>query len=175
MAHELSIGAGHVGRIRSFWVGLGLTVLTLGVYSSVWYYRLNQELRDMGDAAGDAELAQTRPAHSLLAALIGSILLLPLLFVSGNSLLVLGIGSILLVPLLVSMYRFAARIRLAQELAGIAENDQIDPGLAFASLFGGLFVLLPLFYYYWYVTKHQNRALCASAALVPAGELVLVA
>jgi Domain of unknown function (DUF4234) len=148
MAQDVSIGPGRAGKVRSFWAGLGLSIVTLGVYSCVWYYRLNEELQAIGEIAGDAELAETRPARSVWAIVI---------------------GSFLLVPLLVSMYRFGERIRRAQRIGRVADEEQFNPGLAFAALVTGLLLLVPLFFYYWYVTRHQNRALRASAGLVPAG------
>jgi hypothetical protein len=51
--------------------------LTLGVYSLRWYYRVNRELRDLGAARGDDELAATRPGRSLLAVTFGRWLIVP--------------------------------------------------------------------------------------------------
>jgi len=37
MAQEVEFGNGGEGKIRSFWVGLGLTIITLGFYGLCWY------------------------------------------------------------------------------------------------------------------------------------------
>ena len=49
----------------SFW-----TILTLGIYTMVWYYRINREVRDFGRAHGDEKLANSNPVLSILAVTI---------------------------------------------------------------------------------------------------------
>ena len=46
---------------------LGLTVITLGIYGLFWYYRITREMRDIGAARGDAELAAVNPTMSTIA------------------------------------------------------------------------------------------------------------
>ena len=48
-------------RVRRPLAVVGLTVVTLGVYGVVWYYRVNVELRDFGGAYRDRRLAGSSP------------------------------------------------------------------------------------------------------------------
>ncbi len=153
MAQEVEFGKGGAGKIRSFWVGLGLTVLTLGIYYFCWYYFVNDELKDIGIAEDDQNLAQSSPAQSVLAVLI---------------------GGWLIVPPLLSVYNYGQRIKRAQRLAGVERHEQIDPTMAFLLYFPGGLLIIPLFIHYWYVTKHQNMALRAVAGESHAGEPLTV-
>jgi hypothetical protein len=51
------------------------TVLTLFIYSFVWYYRVNRELQQFGRQRGDDELANSKPGNSVLAFTLGGLLL----------------------------------------------------------------------------------------------------
>jgi hypothetical protein len=149
MAEELELGGGGLGKIRSFWVGLGLTIITFGIYYFCWYYFVNDELKDIGAAKGDSNLAQSSPTNSVIAILI---------------------GGLVIVPPLLSVYNYGQRIRRAQRLAGIKRGELINPTLSFLLVFPGWFLVIPGFVHYWYVTKHQNMALRAAAGLPPGGE-----
>jgi hypothetical protein len=151
MAQEVEFGTGGEGKIRSFWVGLGLTVLTLGIYGACWYYFVNNELKDVGLAKGDQNLGQSNPAMSVTA-------------------LVLGAFTGWVAPLL-SVYNYGQRIKRAQRLTDVPKQDQINPTTAFLLYFPGFIVLIPLFFHYWYVTKHQNIALRAAGGLPHHGQL----
>lgn len=90
MAQALQLGSVNVKKRHVLgWLGLG--IITLGIYVYVWYYKIQRELRDLGAAYGDDELAKVNPALSVLA---------------------------MLVPIanLVSMHRTGTRIRRAQAL-----------------------------------------------------------
>lgn len=154
MAQEVEFGTGGEGKIRSFGVGVGLTILTLGVYLYCWYYFLNDELRDIGLAKDDQNLGQSSPAMSVVALLL---------------------GGWLIVPALLSVYNFGQRIKRAQRLVGIPKHEQINPMTAFLLYFPGALLIVPLFFHYWYVTKHQNMALRAAAGLPHGGEVAAVA
>src|SRR5919108_5153879 len=78
---------------RNPWGVFLLTFVTLGVYYYVWYYKINNELRNHGQ--------QNDPTVALLAILL---------------------GGFLIVPPFVSYYRTAQRIRDAQETAGATER-----------------------------------------------------
>lgn len=145
MAQEVEFGKGGEGKIRSFWVGLGLVIVTLGIYGFCWYYFVNNELKDVGLAKDDQNLGQSSPAMSVTA-------------------LVLGWLTIWIAPLL-SVYNYGQRIKRAQRLTGIPKQDQIDPIVAFLLYFPGAIVIIPLFFHYWYVTKHQNRVMRAAGGL----------
>jgi Domain of unknown function (DUF4234) len=148
MAQEVVYSKGGEGKIRSFAVGAGLTIITFGIYGACWYYLVNDELRDVGREKGDDGLAQSSPALSLTA----------LIF------------SFLYIPWLLSAYNYGNRIKRAQRLSGIPREEQINPTLAFLLLFPGMFLVIPYFMHYWYVTKHQNSAVRATGGLPAWGE-----
>lgn len=144
VAQEVELASGGEGKIRSFWVGLGLTIITLGIYGICWYYFVNNELKDIGQDKGDQNLAQSSPAMSAVAILV---------------------GGYFIVPPLLSVYNYGQRIRRAQRLSGIDRSDQIDPIVAFLLLFPGGLLVVPYFIHFWYVTKHQNAAVRAAGGL----------
>ena len=78
---------------RNPWGVWLLSLVTLGIYHLVWYYKINNELRNNGQ--------QNDPALALLA---------------------VGLGWIVIVPLFVSLYRTADRIRQAQEATSASER-----------------------------------------------------
>ena len=153
MAQEVEFGQGGEGKIRSFWVGVGLTIVTLGIYYYCWYYFVNNELKDVGIAKGDENLAQSSPVQSVIAVLA---------------------GSWLIVPPLLSVYNYGQRIKRAQRIGGVPRERQINPITAFLLLFPGGLLLIPTFIHYWYVTKHQNIALRAAAEPPASGEPVVL-
>jgi hypothetical protein len=143
VAQAVQFSDAGAGKIRSFAVGLGLTVITFGIYYFCWYYLVNDELKDVGIARGDQKLAQSSPAASVAAVLL---------------------GGWLIVPPLLSVYNYGQRIKRAQRLVGIPQHEQINPTLAFLrSLFGILIV--PLLIHFWYVTKHQDMVVRAAGGL----------
>jgi NADH:ubiquinone oxidoreductase subunit 5 (subunit L)/multisubunit Na+/H+ antiporter MnhA subunit len=85
---------------RNPWGVFGLSLITLFVYSFVWWYKINNELRNYG--------IENSPAKATLALMPGAILL--------------GI------PPLVSYYNTADRIQKAQVKSGAEER--ITPVLA---------------------------------------------
>jgi hypothetical protein len=66
-------------KVRRPWAVATLTVLTLGIYSAVWMYKVNRELRDYGAARGNERLAESRPWRSVLAVTVGGLLVIPAL------------------------------------------------------------------------------------------------
>lgn len=144
MAQEVDIGRGSVGKIRSYWVGFGLTVLTLGIYGLCWYYFVNDELKDIGAEHDDQSLAQSNPTMSVVA---------------------IFVGGWFIIPPLLSVYNYGQRIKRAQRLAGVPRERQINPTTAFLLYFPGILLVVPYFVHFWYVTKHQNMALRATAGL----------
>jgi cytochrome c-type biogenesis protein CcmH/NrfG len=74
-----------------------LSLVTLGIYTIVWYYKVNREVRDYGQAQGDAELAQSNPTNSVLA---------------------VTLGALVIVPAIISYYRTVQRVQRAQQLGG---------------------------------------------------------
>ncbi|PZS37122.1 MAG: hypothetical protein DLM62_20890 [Pseudonocardiales bacterium] len=102
---------GRAGKTRNIWLTwLVWPILTLGIYHFVWYYKINREARDF-----DEKIA-VEPALSLLAVLI---------------------GWIIIVPPFVSIYRTGERIAQMQEDAGMERSCNGWLGLVlsfFASL-----------------------------------------
>ena len=78
---------------RNPWGVFGLTLLTLGIYWFVWYYKTNNHLRNYG--------IDNNPARAVLA---------------------ITLGVFIIVPPFVSYYNTAERIRQAQERAGATER-----------------------------------------------------
>jgi Domain of unknown function (DUF4234) len=71
MAYDIEIGQTQATvRVRRPWAVTLLSILTLGVYSVVWYYKVNREMRDYGSAGGDSDLAGSKPVQSVLAVTI---------------------------------------------------------------------------------------------------------
>jgi hypothetical protein len=151
MAQEVEFGpAGAAGKVRSFWVGLGLSIVTFGIYSACWYYFVNDELKDVGLAKNDGNLGQSSPAMSVTA---------------------LVVGGYFIVPPLLSVYNYGQRIRRGQRLTGIPRERQINPTVAFLLMFPGALLILPLFMHFWYVTQHQNSVVRAAGDLPPWGDI----
>lgn len=78
---------------RNPWGVLLLSFVTLGIYFFVWWYKINNELKNIG--------IKSDPTMSTLA---------------------VTLGAIVVVPVLVSYYKTADRIRQAQEKAGASER-----------------------------------------------------
>jgi hypothetical protein len=144
MAQEVDIGTGATGKIRSFWIGFLLVIVTFSIYAFCWYYFVNDELKDIGAEKDDQNLAQSSPAMSVTAIIV---------------------GGWLIVPWFLSVYNYGQRIKRAQRLVGIPRERQINPTTAFLLLFPGALLVIPYFFHYWYVTKHQNMALRGMARL----------
>jgi hypothetical protein len=98
---------------------IALTFITLGIYGIFWYYFINREMRDLGQAHNTEELG-TSPGMSVLA---------------------VTLGAFIIVPPFVSLYNTAKRVQAAQRLAG---REPMNGWLALA-----LFLLFsPAFYAY---------------------------
>jgi len=96
MAYEMEIkGTQDRVKIRSPWAAALLPFVTFGIYHLVWWYRINRELRDYGQAKG-YDLGQN-PTNSLLA-------LFP--------------GALIIVPALITYWRGTKRVMGASKLAG---------------------------------------------------------
>jgi hypothetical protein len=96
MAYEMNIsGTQDKVKIRSPWAAALLPFVTLGIYHLVWWYRINREMRDYGQAKG-YDLGQN-PTNSLLA-------LFP--------------GGLIIVPALITYWRGTKRVQGASSVAG---------------------------------------------------------
>jgi len=90
---DLVVSNGIGYKRRNPWGVFGLTLITIGIYQLVWYYKINNELNNHGE--------MNNPTVALLA---------------------VTLGGAIVVPPFVSLYKTADRIRQAQERAGAAER-----------------------------------------------------
>lgn len=96
MAQELTLNGAKVKRRHPFGP-LGLTIITLGIYFFVWWYKINREMRDLGE--------KVDPVVSVLA---------------------VTVGWVILVPPFVSVYNTADRIRRTRKRADVEINSVVD-------------------------------------------------
>ena len=90
---DLVVSNGIGFKRRNPWGVFGLTIITLGIYFFVWWYKVNNELNNLG--------IQCNPTTAVLA---------------------VTIGGFVLVPPYVSAYTTADRIRQAQERTNATER-----------------------------------------------------
>jgi hypothetical protein len=77
MAQQVSIpGANSTAKIRSPFAPALLPFITLFIYLFCWWYFINRELRDLGQARGSNELGDS-PTKSVLAITLGAIIIVP--------------------------------------------------------------------------------------------------
>lgn len=117
-AYEVTIESGARAKVREPGLVLLWSILTLGIYNWVWYYKINRELRDFGRAHNDEHLGSTSPGLSLLATTL---------------------GWLLIVPPFVSWWRCTRRVQRAQEIAGL---PPLSFGLIVGCIFGGIIITL---------------------------------
>jgi hypothetical protein len=141
MAEEVTIGAtGERAKLRNPVAVALLPIVTLGIYSIVWYYKINKELAAIGRDRGKSEELGDNPVNSVLA---------------------VTVGAIVIVPAIISIVNTFKRIQAAQRLAGVEPlNGTVAVILA---LFTG-----PIFYAY--EQSGLNNALqgLGAAAAAPA-------
>jgi uncharacterized protein DUF4234 len=108
VAEQVQIqGSAEPGKIRNPLGVIGLTLITLGIYGIVWYYKINKEMAEIGKAHGSEECG-TSP---------------------GTSVLAITLGCLIIVPPFVSVYKTWARLSAAERLTGTPEG--MEPGLGF--------------------------------------------
>jgi hypothetical protein len=116
MAEVVQItGTSYEGKKRNIFAPIGLSIITLGIYGLVWYYKTNKELAEIGRAHGTEELG-TSPGVSLLA---------------------VTFGALIIVPPFVSYFKFFKRQQAAAELLGTPETG--------FNAVGGMFLMLIYF------------------------------
>jgi len=71
---QIAPGSG-LAKIRNPWGVLALALITLGIYYVFWYYFINREMRDFGNAHG-VDLGQS-PATSVIAITLGAFIIIP--------------------------------------------------------------------------------------------------
>jgi hypothetical protein len=98
MAEEVQIaGSGAMAKTRDPLGVALLTLVTLGIYFFVWYYKVNREMADLGRARGTDELGDS----------------------PGTSLLAVTLGALVIVPAIVSIYNTFQRTQAAARLTGV--------------------------------------------------------
>jgi Domain of unknown function (DUF4234) len=101
MAEDVPIqGAASSARIRGIIAVPLLTLVTLGIYGFVWYYKINREMADMGRASGHTDELGDNPVTSLLA---------------------ITLGALVIVPAVVSLWHTFQRVQALQRLTGGGE------------------------------------------------------
>jgi hypothetical protein len=93
---------GERAKVRDEGLVVLWTVLTLGIYTLVWYYRINREMRDFGRAHWDKKLADSNPVLSILA---------------------VTLGALVIVPAIVSYWKTTGRLRRMQGLCNVAQTE----------------------------------------------------
>jgi hypothetical protein len=98
MAESVDVGpSGEHAKIRNPWGVLGLSLITLGIYYCFWYYFINREMRDLGNANG-VDLGQS----------------------PGVSVLAITLGALVIIPPFVSIWGTGGRMEGAQRTAGVS-------------------------------------------------------
>lgn len=78
MAYEMKIrGTPSEVKVRNPWAVALLPFITFGIYHLVWWYKINKELKEYGEAKG-FDLGRN-PVNSLLALFPGSLIIVPAL------------------------------------------------------------------------------------------------
>jgi hypothetical protein len=138
-------GASSTAKVRNPLGVVALGIVTLGVYFWFWYYFVNREMRDLGEAHGTTQCG-TSP---------------------GTSLLAVTFGFILIVPPFISIYNSFKRMNEASRLTGA--GDGFDAGLGIL-----LWIFLsPIAMYLFQLNLNkvwtsQNGATAAVSAPAPA-------
>jgi hypothetical protein len=76
MAESVQIAhGGGLAKIRQPWGVIGLALITFGIYYVFWWYFINREMKDLGNARG-VDLGQS-PGTSVLAVTLGAFVIVP--------------------------------------------------------------------------------------------------
>jgi Domain of unknown function (DUF4234) len=81
---------------RSPWGVAFLPYITFGIYFLVWYYRINQEMAELGRSRQDTRLGRS----------------------PGTSVIAVSVGALLIVPAVWSLVNTFKRIQVTQRIAG---------------------------------------------------------
>ena len=115
MAEEFQIAGGEATAKTRDPLGVALlSLVTLGIYFFVWYYKVNREMADLGRARGTDELGDS----------------------PGTSLLAVTLGALIIVPAIISMYNTFQRTKAAALLTGV------EPGNGWIALVFYLFLFI---------------------------------
>ncbi len=133
MADPVRLDSGAEVKIRNPGMVILWSVITLGIYGFVWYYKINREMRDYGRAKGDEELGKSEPVLSVLA---------------------VTLGALIIVPPFVSFYKATQRLQRTQELGG---DDKVSGWMIFALVVLGFFTGFAYLAIQAIVQDHLNR------------------
>ena len=134
MAEPVAIqGSSYQGKLRNPLGVIGLTIITIGIYYFVWYYRVNKEMAEIGQARGTEECG-TSPGTSLAALVPGFLVIIPPYF---------------------STYKACRRLTATEGLTGAQEG--MEPPLLWLLLI----LIAPVGLYLF--QRNLNRALEAQA------------
>jgi Domain of unknown function (DUF4234) len=138
MAEDIQIqGSNELGKIRNPLGVIGLGFLTLGVYVIFWWYYVNKEMAEIGQARGTTECGDN-PTNSVLA-------LIP--------------GGFVIVPPYISYYNGGKRLNAAERITGAEKG--MEPGLLLV-----LFIFIgPVAWYIF--QSNMNKVLQAQAGVAP--------
>ncbi len=103
MAESVAIArGGSFAKIRNPLGVVGLSLITLGIYYLFWYYFINREMRDLGEARG-IDIGHS-PATSVVA---------------------ITIGGFIIVPPFVSHWMVGTRMERAQQAVGVSGGNGV--------------------------------------------------
>ncbi len=143
MAEQVQIRPnGPVVKRRNPWGVLGLSIITLGIYYWFYWYYINREMRDVGDAKG-VDLGQS-PATSVVA---------------------LTIGAFIIVPPFVTIWNTGRRMEHTQRTLGV-DNTGSGPLFFLLHLVPIVSLYAPV-----YLQQQLNRAWDAGGGPASAGQL----
>jgi hypothetical protein len=144
MAQEVPITGGpETAKIRSPWAPALLPFVTFGIYTIVWWYKINREMVDLGRKRGTTELGDN-PTLSLLA-------IFP--------------GALIIVPAIMTLIGTYQRAKKAQQLLGVGESNQMN-GWLFAIAY---LLLSPVAWAY--LQDGLNKVWKIDSGMEPAGGL----
>lgn len=150
MAQEVPITGGpEQAKIRDPLGVAGLSLITLGIYTLVWWYKINREMVDLGRKRGTTELGEN-PTLSLLA-------LFP--------------GGILIVPAIWTMVTTFQRSQRAQQLMGVSPSNQLNGWIYALIIIAGLFIPFVGLAAWSYVQDGLNKVWKIDSGMEPAGSL----
>lgn len=66
---------GNTAKIRNPWAVAGLSLITLGIYYLVWYFKVNREMADWGEQ-NNVDIG-TSPGMSVIAITLGAFIIIP--------------------------------------------------------------------------------------------------
>jgi len=135
-------GTNSTAKIRTPWVVAVLSIVTLGIYGVVWYYKINREMADLGRATGNTEELGTSP---------------------GTSLLAVTLGALIIVPAIISLVHTHKRIVAAQRITG--GGEPLNGWLVLIMFLVGLSIVA---YAYWQTGLNKTWEAQSGGAPAPA-------